>query len=92
MHKPIPYGTYPLVLRNYNTGNPIPGELLFDFNSYDLYVCNRLNKKVVPIAKMIYEKSKAVMLDNTNIIYTTDSTVDRVSDRSANSFFLIGRG
>ena len=92
MHKPNPYGTYPLVLRNYNTAQPRPGELLFDYNNNDIYVCNRLTGKVIPLAKLIYETSKAAMLENTRIVYSTESRIEKPKDRSINTFYLVGRG
>lgn len=93
MHKPVPYGTYPLVLRNYNTPNPRSGELLFNYEDMNLYVCNRANNnKITPVSKLIYDKSLNAAMDNANIIYATERMVDNIPDRGINSFYLIGRG
>ena len=93
MHKPVPYGTYPLVLRNYNTPNPRSGELLFNYEDMNLYVCNRANNnKITPVSKLIYDKSLNAAMDNANIVYATERTVDNIPDRGINSFYLIGRG
>ena len=62
MHKPTPYGTYPLVLRHYNTPNPRSGELLFNYEDLNLYVCNRANNNNAQLIVFQIEESIASIL------------------------------
>lgn len=89
MHKPSPFGTYPLVLRNYNIHDYRSGELLYDYTDNDLYVSDRTNNNTVTrLSKMIYEKSRLALLKNSNLSYRKDN-ID-IDKRDNNSFYLIG--
>lgn len=89
MHKPSPFGTYPLVLRNYNIHDYRSGELLYDYTDNDLYVSDRTNNNAVTrLSKMIYEKSRLALLKNSNLSYHKDN-ID-IDKRDNNSFYLIG--
>lgn len=54
MHLPNPLGSYPMVLRDYKTHNPIKGELLLDYTKYDLYYCSRTTGKLESVTNGVY--------------------------------------
>lgn len=73
MHVPNPLGRYTLVLRDKDAKSPRNYELMFDYNSNDLYfIKDNASQKM---AKSIFDKIVRSKLENTFInIYTNDET------------------
>ena len=93
MHIPNPLGSYPLTLRSINASNPRRGELLFDYEKYDIYYVNRDTGDITNLAKDIYDKIIASKLENTFIQLTqTDGEgeeipLPEIKDRKPNIFY-----
>lgn len=93
MHVPNPLGSYPLTLRNSNTSNPRRGELLFDYENYDIYYIDKNTGIKSNLAKDIYDKIIASKLENTHILLCqtdgegTEDDLPYISDRKPNTFY-----
>lgn len=99
-HVPKPLGSFPLVLRDYRIANPRKGELLLNYNDYELYYCN-MNGNVISMAQEIYDKILSSKLQNTyiyiadadkqNPIPQSNEVWPRVDDRMYNGLYFVVR-
>lgn len=93
MHIPNPLGSYPLTLRSIDASNPRKGELLFDYENYDIYYIDKTTGVMTNLAKDIYDKIIAAKLENTFIQITqTDDEGEEIelppiSERKVNTFY-----
>lgn len=81
-HKPKPYGTFPLILRDFRVSNPQRGELLFDYDNNQLYFCKFTTGELMSAAREIYEQILSYKVKNTKIIpYDFDKEVPEDADK-----------
>ena len=64
-HVPDPLGSYPMVLRDYMVPNARKGELLLDYDTYDLYYINYKTGAKIAMAQDIYDRIMMAKLQNT---------------------------
>lgn len=98
-HLPEKYGSFPLILRDYDILDPKKGELLFNYNSNELYFVKPQNGEVISMARDIYNKILAAKIKNTGaVIYDADKLsplpgkddiVPPIKDRNYNSIYNI---
>lgn len=100
-HLPGEYGTFPLILRDYNITNPKRGELLFNYDTNQLYFVRPSTGEVISVAQDIYNKIiSSKIRNNKMVIYDADkegatgkdNIVPPIKDREYNSFYYIITG
>lgn len=64
-HVPDPLGSYPMVLRDYMVPNARKGELLLNYENYDLYYVNYQTGVKISMAQDIYDRIMMAKLQNT---------------------------
>lgn len=97
MHRPNPFGKYPLVLRDKNTILKRPGELLYDYNEDQIYYVDKHSSEMNNIAKLIYDKIIKAKLENTKIESVKESNqvpgdediVPDIQNRKFNTWYMI---
>lgn len=95
MHIPNPLGSYPLSLREHDIANPRVGELMLNYENYDLYY-NHPTDGLVSISRMIYKRIIAAKLENTYIQIThsddyphaEEPVLPDIADRKVNTFYI----
>lgn len=100
-HVPNPLGSYPMVLRDYQTDNPRLGELLLDYTKYDLYYVNRQTGNLVSVAQDIYNRILIARMQNTSFVIAdadkqspvppSNQIWPPISDRAYNTFYYVIR-
>jgi len=98
-HKPNPYGSFPLTLRDYLVADPRRGELLLNYDTNELYFCKGSTGDVVSVARDIYDKILAAKIKNNNIIIydwdlisplpDKDKVIPPTKERMYNSIYYI---
>ena len=94
MHIPNPLGSYALILRDESVSNPRRGELLLDYENYDIYYINKDSAEKMNLAKIIYDKIIAAKLQNTHLQICKDPEISgeepdlpEIVDRDPNTFY-----
>lgn len=64
-HLPSTYGTYPMVLRDYRVNNLQLGEILMDYDKFELYYVKRDTGELISIARVIFDQILKLRTENT---------------------------
>lgn len=100
-HLPEELGSFPLILRDYDIINPRRGELLFNYDTNQLYFVRPSTGEVISVAQDIYNKIISSKIKNNKIIIYDadkdtsigkDDIVPPLEDREYNSFYYIVTG
>jgi len=87
MYVPNPLGRCPLVLRDSNIDNYKNGELLIDYDKYDIYYINYQTGEKVSITRDIYNKIVDAIAQNTKFI-VQENEIDPL-ERKVNKFYFM---
>lgn len=66
-HRPAKLGRFPLILRNKESRNVRPGELLMDFDNSELYIVNPATGEKISISQNIFNILVNQKIQNTKI-------------------------
>ena len=84
-HLPEKFGTYPLVLRDFRVENLKLGEILMDYDKYELYYVKRDTGELVSVARDIFNYILALRTQNT-FFEIIDATQEEIIINTSNCF------
>lgn len=101
-HLPEKFGTYPLVLRDFRVENLKLGEILMDYDKYELYYVKRDTGELVSVARDIFNYILALRTQNSFFeiidadlqdppMINTEDEYPPIKERKYNHFYYIIR-
>ncbi|MBR1987803.1 MAG: hypothetical protein IKA36_02060 [Clostridia bacterium] len=98
-HLPESLGRYPLVLRSFDVKDLKIGEILMDYNNYELHYVRRDTGELISVARDIFNYIMALRTQNTFVDVIDADTLDTpvsketvypaISDRRYNHMYFV---